>query len=203
MSSQAHAKKKIAAFSSARARFALTAQTDSLSFMNAARDLNLIILHFIRASTAQRDCSGRSVQRFFKCDHDVGFDIGAALRRRLTSAKSAESRAAAATAEECFEEVAEPRSVELELNSPAIAAPLIKSAAGLLSLPLPVRRWLEPARTIPIRAELIRFLAFLGVSRHLIRFVDFLKFFLSDLFVLGNIRMIFPRQLAKRAANLI
>src|SRR5438034_7489626 len=203
MSSQAHAKKKIAAFSSARARFALTAQTDSLSFMNAARDLNLVILHFIRASTAQRDCSGRSVQRFFKWDHDVGFDIGAALRRRLTSAKSAESRAAAATAEESFEEVAEPRSVELELNSAAIAAPLIKSAAGLLSLPLPVRRRLEPARSIPIRAELIVFLALFRIAKHLIGFVDFLKFFFGRLFIFSNIGMIFPRQLAKCTANLV
>src|SRR4029077_13442629 len=178
MSRQAHSKRKIAAFSSARARFPLTAQTDSLSFMNAAWDLNLIILHFIRASPAQRDCSGRSVQRFFKCDHDVGFDVGAAFRRRVTSAKSAESRATAAAAEECFEEVAEAGSVELELNSAAIAAPLIKAAAGLLSLPLPVRRWLEPARTIPISAELIVFLALLGIAQHLIGFVDFLKFFL-------------------------
>src|SRR5438046_4808571 len=203
MSSQAHAKKKIAAFSSARARFALTAQTDSLSFMNAARDLNLIILHFIRASTAQRDCSGRSVQRFFKCDHDVGFDIGAALRRRLTSAKSAESRAAAATAEESFEKVTESSSVELELNSTAVAAPLIKSAAGLLSLPLPVRRRLKTARTIPIRAELVVFLALLGVAQHLIGFVDFLKFFFGRLFILGNVGMIFPCQLAKCAADLV
>src|SRR5437870_10476301 len=138
MSSQAHAKKKIAAFSSARARFALTAQTDSLSFMNAARDLNLIIFHFIRASAAQRDCSGRSVQRFFKCDHDVGFDIGATLRRRLTSAKSAESRTAATASEKCFEEVAETCSIEFELNSAAVAAPLIKSATRLLSSLLPL-----------------------------------------------------------------
>src|SRR6266496_1277837 len=203
MSSQAHAKKKIAAFSSARARFALTSQTDSLSFMNAARDLNLIILHFIRASTAQRDCSGRSVQRFFKCDHDVGFDIGAALRRRLTSAKSAESRAAPATAEESFEKVTESSSVELELNSTAVAAPLIKSAAGLLSLPLPVRRRLKTARTIPIRAELIVFFPFLGVAQYFISFVDFLKFFFGRLFILSDIGMIFPRQLAKCAANLV
>src|SRR5882724_11699771 len=203
MSSQAHAKKKIAAFSSARARFALTAQTDSLSFVNAARDLNLIIFHFIRASAAQRDCSGRSVQCFFKCDHDVGFDIGATFRCRLTSAKSTESRTAAATAEECFEEVAESRSVELELNSAAIAAPLIKSAAGLLSLPLPARRRLEPARSIPIRAKLIVFLALFRIAKHLIGFVDFLKFFFGRLFIFGNIGMIFPRQLAKCTANLV
>src|SRR5438876_7478583 len=146
MSSQAHAKKKIAAFSSARPRFALTAQTDSLSFMNAARDLNLIIFHFIRASAAQRDCSGRSVQCFFKCDHDVGFDIGATFRCRLTSAKSTDSRTAAVTAEECFEEVAEPGSAELDLHSAAMAASLLHSATGLLSLPLPVLRQLVPDR---------------------------------------------------------
>src|SRR5206468_5933476 len=47
MSRQTHAKKEIAAFSAACARFALTAQADSLSFMNAARDLNLVIFDFI------------------------------------------------------------------------------------------------------------------------------------------------------------
>src|SRR5438093_3991517 len=153
MSRQANPKKEIAAFPSARARFALTAQTDSLSFMNAARDLNLIILHFIRASAAQRDCSCRTVQCFFKRDHDIGFDIGAALCRRLTSTESAERRATTAAAEECFEEVAESGSVELELNSAAVSAPLIKSATGLLlsPFPLPLGRRLT-ARSIPIRA---------------------------------------------------
>src|SRR5206468_1061172 len=98
---------EIAAFSSTDASFALTAQTDSLPFMNTPRDLDLVIFHLVRASSAQRDCSSRSVQRFFKRDHDVRFDICATLRRRLTSAKSAESRAAAPATEKCFEEVAE------------------------------------------------------------------------------------------------
>ena len=45
--------KKVAAFSSACARLALTAQTDSLSFMNTARNLDLIIFYLIRASPAK------------------------------------------------------------------------------------------------------------------------------------------------------
>ena len=92
------------------------------------------------------------MQCFFKRDHDVGFNIGAAFCRRLTTTEPAESRPAAAAAEKRFEEITEPRSIELELNSAAIAAPLIKSAARLLGSPLPPRRWLEPARPIPIRA---------------------------------------------------
>src|SRR6266436_3798334 len=47
MSRQTHTKEKIAAFSSARACFALTAQSDSLSFMNSARDFNLVSFHLI------------------------------------------------------------------------------------------------------------------------------------------------------------
>ena len=47
MSRQTHAQKEIAAFAAAGARFTLTAQTDSLSFVNAARNLNLVILHFV------------------------------------------------------------------------------------------------------------------------------------------------------------
>src|SRR5438876_1216593 len=171
--------------------------------MNTPRDLDLVIFHLVRASPAQRDCSSRSVQRFFKRDHDVRFDIGATLRRRLTSAKSAESRAATAAAEKRFEKIAEAGSVELELNAAAVAAPLIKSAAGLLSLPLPVRGRLEPARSIPIGAELNIFFPFLGIAQHFISFVDFLKFFFGRLFVLGDIGMIFPSQLAKSATDFV
>src|SRR5439155_6967659 len=105
MPGQAHTQKKIAAFSAAHARFALTAQTDSLSFVNASWNLYLVIFHFVRAGSTQRDCSRRSMQRFFQRNHDVGFDVGPALRRGLTSAESAESRTAAAAAEERFEEI--------------------------------------------------------------------------------------------------
>src|SRR5438132_5767225 len=122
MSRQAHAQKKVAAFSSARARLALTAQPDSLSFMNTARNLNLIIFHLIRASPAKRDCSGRSVQRFFEWDHYVGLDIRAALGRCLAPAKPAKSGMATAAAEKCFQKVAESYSVELQLNA-ATSAP--------------------------------------------------------------------------------
>jgi len=89
------------------------------------------------------------------------------------------------------------------LNSATITAPLIISAAGLLSSPLPAGWRLEPARPIPIGAELIVFLALFRIAQHFVGFVDFLKFFFGGFFILGDIGMIFPCQLAERAANLV
>src|SRR6266542_2539785 len=47
MSRQTHTKKKITAFSAARARFTLAPQTDTLPFVNTARNLYLVIFHFV------------------------------------------------------------------------------------------------------------------------------------------------------------
>ena|SRR5690349_6707894 len=105
------------------------------------------------------------MQRLFECDHDIGFHIGAALLSRLTSSKTAEGRSPAPAAEECFEEIAKASSIEFKLNTTAVAAPLIESAARLLSLLLlPARRWLESTRLVPIRAQLVIFLAFFGIA---------------------------------------
>ena len=103
------------------------------------------------------------MQRFFQRDHDIGFDIRSTLRRGLTSAKSSECRAAATAAEKRFEEIAESRSPELELDPATIAAPLMKPTARLLRFPAGWR--LEPARPIPIGAELIVFLTFFRIAR--------------------------------------
>ena len=90
------------------------------------------------------------MQGFFKCDHDIGFNIGSTLRRGLTSAKSAESRAAAAAAEKRFEEIAETSATKFELDAATIAAPLIKSTAGLLlPFPLPAGRRLGQGQRAP------------------------------------------------------
>jgi len=103
------------------------------------------------------------VQRFFECDHNVRFYIGAAFGCRSASAEPAECGTTAPAAKKRFEEIAEPSSAELELNSAAaVAAPLIKSAAGLLALPL--RRRLETAGPVPIRAELIVFLPLFRIA---------------------------------------
>ena len=119
------------------------------------------------------------------------------------SAEPAECGTTAPAAEKRFEEIAEPGSAELELNSAAaIAAPLIKSAAGLL-LALPLRRRLETAGPVPIRAELIVFLPLFRIAQNFVRFVDLLKFFFGGLFVLGHIGVILARQLAKSAANFV
>ena len=59
--------------------------------------------------------------------------IGAAFGCRSPSAEPAECGTTAPAAKKRFEEIAEPSSAEFEFNSAtAIAAPLIKSAAGLL-----------------------------------------------------------------------
>jgi Protein of unknown function (DUF2905) len=50
---------------------------------------------------------------------------------------------------------------------------------------------------------LIVFFAFLWVAQYFVRFVDLLKFFFGGLFVLGDVGMMFARQLAKSAANLV
>ena len=44
---QAHPQKKVATFSAAGTGFALTGEADSLPFMNAARNFNLIIFDFV------------------------------------------------------------------------------------------------------------------------------------------------------------
>src|SRR4029434_2915985 len=121
MPREPNAQEQITAFSSAHTGFALSSQTDSLAFANATGDFDLIVFDFVRACPAQRDRSRGSVQRFFQCDHDVGFDIGPALRCRLTSAKSTESRAATASAEKRFEEIAEASPAGVELHACALA----------------------------------------------------------------------------------
>src|SRR5204862_4958794 len=136
-----------------------------------------------------------------QCNHNVGFDIGSAFSCGLASAKSTESRAAASSAEKRFEEIAEAGSAEFELNSAAVATPLIISAFRWLRTPL--RRRLKSARSIPISAELVIFFAFLWIAQYFVGFVDFLKFFLGCLLILGHVGMMFARQLAESAANLV
>jgi hypothetical protein len=102
------------------------------------------------------------VESLFQSDHDIGFDVGPTFSRRLTSAEPAESRSAATAAEKRFEEVAKASSAKFELHSTAVAAPLVKSAAGRLCAPL--RRWLKSARLIPVGAKLVIFLSFLRIT---------------------------------------
>src|SRR5206468_10294751 len=180
----------------------LTTQTDPLAFADAAGNLDLILLYFVRTGAPQRHGPCRAMERFFKCDNNVRFHSPAAFGCRSASAEPAECGTTAPAAKKRFEEIAEPSSAELELNpAAAIAAPLIKSATGLLALPL--RRRLETAGPVPIRAELIVFLPLFRIAQNFVRFVDLLKFFFGGLFVLGHVRVILARQLSKSAANLI
>jgi len=116
------------------------------------------------------------VERFLERNHNVRFHIGAAFGCCSASAKSAERGATASAAKKRFKEIAEPSSVEFELNSAtAIAATLMKSAAWLL-LPLPLGGRLKTAGAVPIRAELIIFLALFRIAQNLVRFMISLNF---------------------------
>src|SRR5437773_3368463 len=157
-----HPQKKIATLSAACTGFALTGEANPLTFVNAARNFHLIIFDFVGASATQRNRAGRSVQRFFKRDQNVGFDIGSAFGRCFAPAESAESRAPAPAAEKRFEEIAETGAAEFKLHTAAaITAPLIKSSAWLAA---PLRRRPETARLVPVGAELIVFLAHLRIA---------------------------------------
>src|SRR6266576_518642 len=98
MLGQSHPKKKIATFSSTRAGFTLTTQTDPLAFADAARNLDLILLYFIRTGAPQRHGSCRATQRFFECDHNVRFYVCAALGCGRASSESAKGRTTASAA---------------------------------------------------------------------------------------------------------
>src|ERR1700720_2817807 len=155
MLGEAHPQKKVATLSAAGAGFALAGEANALPFVNTARNLDLIIFNFVGAGAAQRNRAGRSVQRFLQRDHNVSFDIRSAL------GEPAESRPAPPAAEKSLEEIAKSGAAELELNSAAVTAPLIRSAARLTA---PLRRRLKTARLVPIRTELIVFLALLGIA---------------------------------------
>ena len=53
----------------------------------------------------------------------------------------------------------------------------------------------------PIRSEFVKFSAALRIAQDLVGLVDFLEFFLRRLFVLGDIRMILPRECAEGLLN--
>src|SRR6202030_1206807 len=112
---ETYPQKKVAAFSPARAGLSLTRETNALPFMSPARNLDLIIFDFVGTRATQRNRAFRSVERFFKRDQNICFDIGSALGRRLASAEPAESGATTPSAEKSFEKVAEASPTELKL----------------------------------------------------------------------------------------
>src|SRR6266487_3065122 len=140
------------------------------------------------------------MQCFLECDHDVCFDVAPAFHRCLTASESSKSRSAAASAEKRLEKIAEPGSAKFKLNS-VIATPFIKSAAWLL--PSPLRRRLKSSRLVPIGPQLIVFLSLFRIAQNFIRLVDLFELFFGGLFVLRHIGMMFARQFAKCAPDLI
>src|SRR5262249_9094783 len=128
-------------------------------------------------------------------------DPRAPPRGRGAATKPAERGPAAAPAEKGLEEIAKSSAAEFELDAAtSIAAPLIKSAARRGT---PLRRRLESAGLVPIRAKLIIFFSLLDIAQDFVSFVDLLKFFFGRFFVLGDIGVVFPLELPKRAPNFV
>jgi hypothetical protein len=203
MAREADSQEKVTLFSTAHAGFALTRETNALTFVNASGNFHLISLDFVRVAPTQRNLSRRTTKRFLERDHDVRFDILPALDRSRSLTESAESRLAAAGPKERFEEVAESRAAKLELDSTAIATGASAKAAA--SVASPTRRRLKTARLIPIGAELIVLGTLLGITQDFVGFVDLFEFFLGLGFLpgLGEIGMMFPGELAESALDFI
>src|SRR5207302_7050916 len=122
-------------------------------FVNTARNFDLIFFDLVRAGATKRNGPGRSMERFFKRDQNIRFDISATLSGGFAAAESAEGGTPASAAEKRFEEIAEAGAAEFELHAAAaVTAPLMKTALGLLS---PLRRRLKSAGLVPVRAELV------------------------------------------------
>src|SRR5262249_22477030 len=75
MSRQSNPQKQISLFSATHPRFALTGEPDALTFVDTARNFDLICFDLIGIAPAQGNLAGRSMKRFFKCDHDAAFTI--------------------------------------------------------------------------------------------------------------------------------
>src|SRR5438270_276917 len=202
MSRQAHAEKQIAAFSTARSRFALTREPDSLAFVHTFRDLDLITFHLVGIAAAQRNGALRTMQCFFERDHNVRLDVASSFGSSLplTERTVAETCLTPAT-EKRLEEIAESGPAEFEIDPAAVARGIAAKPATRLGVP---SRWrLESTRLVPIRTELVVFLSFLRIAQDFVGFVKLLEFFFGGRFVLVDVGMVFTRELPERFADLV
>ncbi len=131
------------------------------------------------------------MRRLLQSDHDDALDILTLLGFRLAKI----GLPAAGAAEKLLEEVAETGAAELEVFGFGSAAPLVSAVASRHRSPV--------SALFPISAQVVVFLALLGVAQHLVGFVDLLEFFLGALFVLGDVGMVLAGEGAKGLADFI
>src|SRR5882724_12003591 len=82
-------------------------------------------------------------------------------------------------------------------------APIARARRPSTELCLPVRRRTKFLALLPIRAQRVVLLAFLGIAQDFVGFVEFLEALLRVGLVLGDVGMVLQRQLAESAANLL
>ena len=116
----------------------------------------------------------------------------APARSRLPNACSSTS-----ATKERLKKIAEARAAEFELDTAAVRASPTLEAAARLSCTAPSGRGLEASGLIPICAQLIVFPALLRIAQDFVGFVNLFELFLRSHFVLGDIRMVFARELTE------
>src|SRR5580704_14642540 len=113
---------------------------------------------------------------------------------------------AASAAEELAEQVAETCAAGASGRARAAAGIEIKSAeikidAGITGIAS--RRRGTRLIVVAIKSVLVVHLAFLAIRQHVVRFLQLLEFFFRSLVAGIQVRMIFPRELAKSRTNLL
>src|SRR5687767_12780168 len=68
---------------------------------------------------------------------------------------------------------------------------------------LPARRRTKIRALFPVRAKLVVLLTFFRIAEDLVGFVNFFEFLLGDLFVLGDVGMILPREFPEGFAKVV
>ncbi len=126
------------------------------------------------------------MHRLFERDEEVALDVATppgarfpSFRRKFLFAGREAVVAPARAAEELLKEIAEAGPLEMKFLRRGSIGPMPRAT-------LPARRRLIPAAVLPVRAELIVFLALDRIAEDFVRLVDLLEFLLGRLFVLGT-----------------
>ena len=143
-----------------------------------------------RIRRAQRDGADGARQHLVQRHGDLPFHIGAAPLRGFSLTPMS-----CATSEEVLEKVAEARSTKLKFGTRLGAMATSSASAGTR---IPSRRRLESATLLPIGSQRVVLASVSRITEDLIGLVDLLELLLRDLFVLGDIRVVFAGQFSER-----
>src|ERR1039458_10289875 len=192
-----HAQIQIACHTAARTVLAASGNPQSLAFGDARGNFDL--MGFGARTVPHADGTDRAARSFFERDHDVAFHVASALGEFFLGKIGGTAKAARATAhprsKKLLKEITKARAAKMGLK---IFTTGIAPAKSLVAGEMFPAGWRTKVRAgLPIRAEFVVFFALGRVTQDLVGLVDFLEFFLSLLFVPGDVGMILPREFAE------